>query len=74
MKDAIYIESAENIRRRQVRESLEAERTFWMRTAEELLDTLNRIFDDAESEGRLRLSQRGKAISLIVEPTEEKKP
>jgi hypothetical protein len=68
MKDVIHIETFNEIRRRQQFEALDKDRDFWQRTAEQLQNRLELICDAAESDGRVTIVQKGKAIKLQIAP------
>jgi len=63
----LFIESPADIRRRLDRMTLESERDYWMKSAEQLHDDLQKIFDDAKRTGKVVLHYRGEKIKLQTE-------
>lgn len=62
--NTVYLETSSEIRRRQELEVTRRERDFWQKTAEQLQDHLDRIFDIAASGERVEITQRGKKVAL----------
>lgn len=60
------VESASEIRRQANQEAIERDRDFWMKKTEALHAQLQKMFEDAEQDGKLSLSHKGKTIRLQV--------
>lgn len=63
------IPTAMEIREEQRADSLEKERDFWLKKAEQLQRELENIWDHAREAGRIELHHRREKLVLVTEPT-----